>query len=400
MAIESTLGDSSLNKRVVILGGYGHFGARIARALADDPNMELVVAGRHLDKAKAAFGGRPTGTRPIEFCELDLGAGNFHERLKTLAADVLVHTAGPFQNQRYVVAEICIELGISYIDLADGRDFVCNFASQLDALAKSRGCIAITGASTLPALSSAVVDELARRLDRLDEIQIVIAPAQRTPLGLATLRGVLSYCGTGFDWWQSGSWQRTTGWMQRTPVTFAGLKPRHAAPCDVPDHTLFVHRYPGVQTVQFRAALELSVFQMALSFLSAIRVVGIPVRLDKLAPLVERVARYFDTWGSDSGGMYVALRGLKNGNFHEVRWDLTAPQLHGPEIPCMAAIVLVRKIVSSSFQQIGASPCMGFLTLNDFSPEFRKWNISTEISEQAILETERLIDPKSSLTHL
>jgi saccharopine dehydrogenase-like NADP-dependent oxidoreductase len=388
-----------MNKRVLILGGYGHFGARIAHALADDPNIQLVVAGRHIGKAKAIFGGRPAGSRMIEFCELDLWADNFLKRLKTLAVDVLVHTAGPFQGQGYVVAEICIELGINYIDLADGRDFVCNFASRLDALVKARNCIAISGASTLPALSSAVVDELALRLDRLDEIQIVIAPAQRTPLGLATLRGVLSYCGARFDWWQSGSWKRTTGWMQRTPVTFAGLKPRQAAPCDVPDHELFVHRYPGVQTVQFRAALELPVFQIALSFLSAVRLTGIPLRVDKLAPLVERFARLFDGWGSDSGGMYIMLRGRKNGNLHEVRWDLTAPQLHGPEIPCMAAILLVRKIASSSIQFRGVSPCMGFLTLTDFASEFEKWNISIEISERNFSETESLSDANPSLSH-
>ncbi len=90
----------------------------------------------------------------------------------------------------------------------------------------------------------------------LHEIRMVIAPAQGTPLGLATVRAVLSYCGTPFSWWQAGRWQQVVGWAQPTRVHFAQLAPRLASPCDVPDHDLLPQRYPGVQTVEFRAALE------------------------------------------------------------------------------------------------------------------------------------------------
>lgn len=32
--------------RVIVLGGTGNFGARIVRALRDDPAIDLLVAGR------------------------------------------------------------------------------------------------------------------------------------------------------------------------------------------------------------------------------------------------------------------------------------------------------------------------------------------------------------------
>src|SRR5258707_6589548 len=37
---------------VLILGGYGTFGGRLARLLADDARLTLIVAGRSLEKAE------------------------------------------------------------------------------------------------------------------------------------------------------------------------------------------------------------------------------------------------------------------------------------------------------------------------------------------------------------
>jgi hypothetical protein len=49
-------------------------------------------------------------------------------------------------------------------------------------------------------------------------------------------------------------------------------------------------------------------------------------------------------------------------------WQLTAPALDGPEIPCMAAILLARRLARGEVLQSGAFPCVGFLTLSEFAP--------------------------------
>lgn len=41
-------------KRVAIIGGYGNFGTHVARSLASDPAIHLIIAGRSLAKAEAA----------------------------------------------------------------------------------------------------------------------------------------------------------------------------------------------------------------------------------------------------------------------------------------------------------------------------------------------------------
>lgn len=65
-----------------------------------------------------------------------------------------------------------------------------------------------------------------------------------------------------------------------------------------------------------------------------------------------------------------------------IEWHLTADSNHGPEIPCIAAIQLTRKLARGEITARGAFPCMGFLTLSDFEPEFARWRITTLVEER------------------
>jgi hypothetical protein len=176
--------------KVVVLGGYGNFGARISRALAGDAAVDLVVAGRDLARARAFAVPLGAGAAALDTTHAGLA-----DQLASLGAQLVIHTAGPFQGQDYAVARAAVAAACHYIDLADGRRFVCDFAPALDRLFRHAKRSAVTGASTVPALSSAVVDALRPRFARLDAIDFCIAPAQQAPRGPATIAGVLSYCG-------------------------------------------------------------------------------------------------------------------------------------------------------------------------------------------------------------
>ncbi|WP_162301096.1 saccharopine dehydrogenase NADP-binding domain-containing protein [Xanthomonas prunicola] len=379
-----TGGEQAMTYRVVVLGGFGHFGARIVRSLAATTQIHVLAAGRHPGDVATTWPGVAPGS--ISTCRLDIDASDFAARLAATGADAVVHTAGPFQGQDYAVAHCCLQAGMHYIDLADGRAFVRDFPAAMDAAAQQAQRVAISGASTLPALSSAVIDALLPRFSALQEIGIVIAPAQGTPLGLATVRAVLSYCGIPFNWWQAGRWQQVVGWTQPTGVHFAQLTPRLASPCDVPDHDLLPQRYPGVQTVQFRAALEVPFLQRCLAVIAWLRQRGVSLPMQRLAGVFVKAGRWFDRFGTDLGGMRVELRGARptaDGASQALvlHWDLTAAMLHGPEIPCFAAVLLIRKLAAGQPVPIGAHACMGLLTLAEFEREFAAWQMSTEVAE-------------------
>lgn len=258
------------------------------------------------------------------------------------------------------------------------------FAARIKDQAVREGRVAISGASTLPALSSAAVDELRVGLSSLESIEVIIAPGQRAPRGRATLEAVFSYLGRPFLVWRKGEWRRAWGWMDLQETRF-DVGGRLAAACDVPDLELLPARYSGVQTVSFHAALEFGVQHLTLWSLAALRRIGLPFPVARWAASLNRLAGIFDAGAGQKGGMRVSVVGNRSDGGDRVRrtWQLTAPAMDGPEIPCMAAILLERRLARGEVFQSGAFPCMGFLTLSDFAPEFARWKITTRMEEVA-----------------
>jgi saccharopine dehydrogenase-like NADP-dependent oxidoreductase len=364
--------------KVLVLGGYGNFGTRIVQALAKDPGIQLVIGGRNEARAKALA--RDTGAH-AEAMVIDANDANLAARLKAAHVGLVIHTAGPFQAQGYAVAEACAHAGAHYIDLADGRRFVCDFPGAMQARFVEAQRCAVSGASTVPALSSAVVAHLTKGWQGIHTIDICIAPAQTAPRGVATLEAVLSYCGAPIDIWRDGRWQPAPGWASPSPVRFPRMKPRRAALCDIPDLELFPVHHRVKDSVMFRAALEVPLSQTAFAWLAALRRWGLLPRPQALAPWLWRGAPQFDRWGSALGGMYVRVTGLDaQGQHAQARWDITADHDHGPEIPCMAAILLARRLARGDGPPPGAHTATDLLALDEFTPEFARWDMVTDIA--------------------
>jgi saccharopine dehydrogenase-like NADP-dependent oxidoreductase len=367
--------------RTLVLGGYGNFGARICRALAGDPHIDLLVAGRDAARARQ-FADTLDGRAAV--VSIDCNAPDFAQRLAALDVGQVIHTAGPFQQQSYAVAHAVATAGSHYIDLADGRRFVCDFPQAVDAVFAQADRTGISGASTVPALSSAVVDHLCAGWQAVHAIDICIAPAQTAPRGKATLAAVLSYCGKPIRVWRGGQWTQATGWARPERVEFKRLRPRIGALCDVPDLELFPTRYGVRDRVMFRAALEVAATQRAFAVLARLVGLGVLKRPQRLAGLLDRVAGVFDPLGTPLGGMVVGVEGLDHARQPLRRaWHVAADHDHGPEIPCMAAIVLARKLAAGDAMAPGAFTAAGVLPLDAFEPEFARWGMITDIVDDA-----------------
>src|SRR5260221_13691017 len=215
--------------RVVVIGGDGNLGAGVCRGLAGAPGMEVVAAGRHPERGQGAFDGLK-----VEHARLDHSARDFPAALKRLAPDLVIHCAGPFQSQDYRVALAAMAAGAHYLDLADGRQFVARFSHHVHSAARAAQRTAISGASSMPALSSPVIDSLISRLPQIDEIQIAIAPGQRAPRGEATIAAVARCAGQPFKWRSRGAWRGAWGRPGRKPGRFPRPGGRWAAPRGTP----------------------------------------------------------------------------------------------------------------------------------------------------------------------
>jgi hypothetical protein len=333
----SASGKCALTGKVLILGGYGNFGKRIARALAAS-GTPVILAGRDERRAKEEAAAIPSGL--AEAVAFDVRQ-DLRRPLEEMKPAVVVNTCGPFQNSDYGVAQTCIEGGTHYIDLADGRDFVTGI-SALDAQARDRGVAVISGASTVPALSSAVIEYLRPQFSELHTLRFGISPGQKAERGLATTRGILSYVGRplrGF----AGDDGPSYGWQNIHRQLFPVLGQRWMANCDIPDLDLLPRAY-GLRAIRFSAGLELAPLHLGLWALSWLVRIGVPLDLPRHAGWLLKASNLFDPLGSADGGMFVILGGLDlDGCPRERRWFIVARRGEGPQIPTIPAIILARK---------------------------------------------------------
>ncbi len=183
-----------MSLRVLILGGYGTFGGRLARLLADETRLTLVIAGRSPSQAEAFCAAVPTQANMVPaMFDRD---GDADAQLLAIAPDVVVDASGPFQTygDPYRLVRAAIARGICYLDLADGSDFVSGIA-QFNAEAKARGVFVISGVSSFPVLTAAVVRRLARGMTRVGSISGGIAPSPYAGVGLNVIRAIAGYSG-------------------------------------------------------------------------------------------------------------------------------------------------------------------------------------------------------------
>ena len=352
--------------RVLVIGGYGFFGSRLVERLARQPGLAITVAGRSMPSGQALVERlRPQAQATLHPAVLDIHASGFARDLQRLGPQAVVHTSGPFQGQDYRVAMACIACGAHYIDLADGRDFVAGITA-LDAPARQARLAVISGASSVPALSSAAVDHLAGGFGTLRAIDIGISPGNRTERGLSTVRAILGYCGQPLpgDGRRFG-WVGT--WRQCYP---APVGTRLLSPCDVPDLTLLPPRYAGYPAVRFGAGLELRWLHRGMNALALLVRWGWIADLSAHAGTLKRMADWFRHRGSDAGAMHVAVTGTPRAGGPATRgWQLLATGGDGPYVPTLAAAALVRQLCSGRLAFTGAAPCVGLLTLDDFVQE-------------------------------
>jgi Saccharopine dehydrogenase and related proteins len=367
---------SGMVRRVVVLGATGVFGSRIAARLAHDERFELLLAGRReapLEALRASI-----GDARVRIHALDTAAADFPAALGALEPQLVIHAAGPFQRQDYLVAEACTDVGSDYIDLADGRDFVCGF-SRLDGRARRAGRLLVSGASSVPALSSAAVDALLPGFGSLATIEHAINPGNRTPRGDATVASILGYCGRPIRLLRDGRWAVAHGWMDSRRQWFP-FGHRRVGVCDIPDLELFPTRYPQARSVIFRAGLELPLLQWATWGMGVLVRLGLIRDLARHATALRRMSEWFVRFGSDVGGMTVELRGTdRQGQPLHLCWWLDADAGDGPQVPVTPAIVLARRWADGLVAAKGAMPCMGLLTLEQIVEGFDGFALRTGV---------------------
>lgn len=353
--------------KVLIIGGYGNFGQYITKKLSRESNLQLILAGRDKNKAQELVDATNAANK-IETAYIDINEG-FPTALTEIKPNIVIHTSGPYQDQGYGVAEACIVYGCHYIDLADARMFVSGITKLNDAAKKNKVLVA-SGCSSVPTLTSAIVDKYFTQFEALEEIDYAITSAQRTNQGLATTNAILSYVGKPFRTIRDGRSKTVYGWQDLRIRKFWKLNFRTLGNCDVPDLEIFPSRYPSLKSIRFQAGIESKIQHIGLFLLSWLVRIKLLKSLRPFAKHLLRISRSFDIFGSNDSGFYMTLIGLgANEESKKVEFQISARSGDGLYIPCIPAILMARKLAYSELSVRGAFPCVGFISLEEYLKE-------------------------------
>lgn len=351
--------------RVMVIGGYGNFGSIICRHLAGAPGIELVVSGRNSHKLQGKGDGLKTssGRECESWCDDAMAAG-FAGVLQSMDIQLVIHTGGPFQGQSYAVAQHCIDAGVNYCDLSDCRTFV-NGVGVLDAKARQAGVAVLSGCSSVPTLSSALIDQYRYRFMRIDTIEHGISSSAKMP-GLSTIEGVLAYAGKPIKQLKQGQVHEVLGWQDLTLRRMPQLGTRVLANVDVPDMDIFAGRY-GAHTLRFKAGAGLKLGGVANYLLAQALRMGIVRDHLVWAARLHRLGTWFERFGDGKSAMYIDVQGLgMQGQPLSLAVQLTALDDKGPEIPSCAAVALAIKMAHGYVPEPGARPCVGEISVDEY----------------------------------
>ncbi len=359
--------------KVLVIGGAGVFGGHLVEGLVVG-GFEVTIAGRtpqRLEDAAARMGGGVSTARlnTETLTPADLAA---------TGAAIVVDAAGPFQGAEPRVARATIAAGLHYVDLADARDFVAAFPS-LDEAARAAGVVALTGCSSTPALSNAVLDSLTHGWTEVISVEAGISPGARAPRGRSVMQATLSWLGRPVRVFHGATWTVRPGWsgLHRRDLGRGGR--RWLSLCETPDLDLFVQRFRPRRSAMFLAGLQPSVAHWATWAL------GWSVRLGLIDPrrypdALVRLGDLFSGMGDDRGAMRVSAYGRDvEGRAAVATWRLVAEPGKGPVTPSLPALAAIKAIAAGKVAP-GARACVGIVPLEALEAEIAVHPIATDRS--------------------
>jgi len=360
--------------KVLIIGGYGTFGFGIAERLSGEAGLELILAGRNFEKAKAACS-KLSGA--ATFTPLKLDRNNLDLDFNP---DLIVDASGPFQSYSVRdLVEYCIEHGIHYADLSDNSEET-KFAKWRYGETRYNPsetlCLAF-GLSTCPVLSAIGLREIETLIGPAAHVTIGIAPSPRADLGRNVIAAALNYAGQKkVCILEDGEVQTVAGLTQtrRETICVPGGVPLPQLPfavADAADALVLTDSFPSLKNIWTGAGTRPIWLHRILVFMSRAIANGVLPKLSPFTGLFYRAKNLF-RFGSHRGGMFVRA----SNEAGDASWHLVAEGDHGPRIPTLPVVALIRKMLRGETPAPGAYSGDELISLADLAPEFAQLDIS------------------------
>ncbi len=165
--------------KALVMGGTGGMGQGVARDLIKQERIEKVILGDiNIDPNRVQE--KLRASNKVSLVKIDV---NDHTGMVSAIkeVDVVINCAGPFYKTAVAVAKAAVEAKVNYIDICDDYEAVPILFSSadIDQAAKEAGITVLTGMGSDPGTNNVLVKWYADRLDRVDEIYLLLGGKYR-----------------------------------------------------------------------------------------------------------------------------------------------------------------------------------------------------------------------------
>lgn len=327
-------------KSAIIFGGYGTFGALVARELAKW-GVSLTIAGRDQNKA-LAFAHELGPNHQGIAADLE----NPGSLLQKNA--VAVNCVGPLLPQNSFLNG-CLNAGCHYVDIAVERTHAAGVRA-LDDSFRERGLAAVYGCSSLPALSGALALKLMENQPTpAHHVRVTLFIGNSNRKGLGAIRSLVSLLGRPIQAPQGllyGFRDRETAPL---PEPFG---PRLVFNFDSPEYDLFPDLL-GARSVSVKVGFESRLGTTAISLLARL---GSNYGVGA-AKMLEWVGGWFGRFGSSGGAVLVEFFWPES----STRRAALVAKEHGQRMAALPCALVARELCGEGSHKSGVMTGYEFL---------------------------------------
>ena len=314
--------DAALS-RIIVLGGFGLFGAAAMERLQADGLAPVALSRR-------------MGVDADDAASL---------RVALRPGDVVIDAVGPFQDRSLALLETALELGCDVIDLSDSLEFACRVLAQRTRIERA-GIRVLTGCSSVSAITATLIG-LSGVREPL-RVRGVLVPATRHTAQAGTTGSLLRSIGRPVRVLRDGRLVTRAGWTEagwfNLPAPIGRVQ---AFLLESADSVLLPPIWPSLRDVDFFVTTHVPGFDRVLSWAARSGAVRALVGLGRRPALP--IARWL---GPRSGGFLVEVVGSDG---PVTRLALVAAE-RAHYMSIAPAVLAARAIVEGRFAPTGLVP--------------------------------------------
>ncbi len=247
----------------MIIGGYGEVGGNIARQLAQSTDLQMLIAGRQLAKAKSFCQQLGPKAHPVE---MDIQQPKSYETI--LQADLVIMC---IDQKHTALVQYCLEHHIHYIDITAHFAFHKQI-EQLEPLAQQSTVIMSVGFA--PGLSNLLAKHLMDQMEPIEALHISILLGLGKKHGVGAIEWLLDQMNQSYTIKKNGATQTVRNFSEKKITYFNKLGKKSSYLFNFSDQHVLQRKMP-LSEIQTYLTFDVELVNRLLAILHRCRITSL-----------------------------------------------------------------------------------------------------------------------------